>query len=164
MTSKVTALLLTGTTKVTRKVTTMGDEMRGSTRRAWVKVFITGWLHGSIRWQLEPEERSVWADLLCLAGECNKDGLICDNDGKAYPTKYIANTLNINEELLIRTINKSIEDQRIEKVNDGVFKITNWSCYQSEYQRQKKYRNKEELIDETADDFKEKYGHLVKKG
>ena len=113
-------------------------------KRTWVKLFVTGWLHGSIRWQLEPDERSVWADLICLAGQCGHEGAICDNDGKTLPRDFISNQLNIKQTLLDRTIAKSIHDNRLEEV-DGCLYIVNWSSYQSEYERQKKSRQKKEL-------------------
>jgi hypothetical protein len=112
-----------------------------------VKLYLTGWLHGSIRWQLEPDERGVWADLICLAGECGKAGRICDNDGKPYPLKYISSMLNIPEKLLMQTIDKCKAEDRISQ-DDGILAITNWKVYQSEYERQKAYR------DDGAEDFK----------
>ena len=112
---------------------------RGATRRAWVKVYITGWLHGSIRWQLTPEERSVWCDLICLAGECGKEGKIVDNDGRAYPLAYLAGMFYIPEELLTRTIDKCVIDNRV-IYEDGIISIINWKVYQSEYERQKQYQ------------------------
>ena len=116
--------------------------MRGASRRAWVKLYITGILHGSIRWQLEPDERSVFIDLLCMAGECSKEGKICDNDSLPFPRSYIANHLNIATELLERTIKKCIDTKRIDE-EDGVLVITNWTSYQSEYERQKPYRQRQ---------------------
>ena len=116
---------------------------RGSTRRTWVKLHITGWLHGSIRWQLTPEERGVWADLIALAGECGNDGQICDNDGRPYPLEFIAGQLNISLELLERTIKKCQVEGRINN-NLDLIAITNWKAYQSEYERQKQYRKKED--------------------
>jgi len=115
---------------------------RGATRRTWVKLFITGWLHGSIRWQLEADERSVWADIICMAGECGQGGLIADNDGRPLPWSFIANRLNIPEELLERTIAKCKHEGRLEDRDDETLKITNWSAYQSEYGRQKPHRKK----------------------
>ena len=115
---------------------------RGATRRTWVKLFITGWLHGSIRWQLEADERSVWADIICMAGECGQGGLIADNDGRPLPWSFIANRLNIPEELLERTIAKCKHEGRLEDRDDETLKITNWSAYQSEYERQKPHRKK----------------------
>lgn len=134
---------------------------RGATRRTWVKLFITGWLHGSIRWQLEPDERSVWADLICMAGECGKEGRICDNDNKPFPREYIASHLNLKQDLLDRTIAKCRKEGRL--VNrDDILIIENWKYYQSEYDRQKPYRGKAK--EEDPDKFtKGKLGHMVQK-
>ena len=115
--------------------------MRGQTRRTWVKFFITGWLHGSVRWQLDSAERGVFADLICFAGECNRDGAICDNDGKPYPLDFVANQFNITRELLDRTIVKCAAEGRIEE-RDGIIILTNFKIYNSEYARQKPYRVK----------------------
>ena len=119
--------------------------MRGATRRLWIKLYITGMLHGSIRWQLEPDERATWVDLLCLAGECGKGGIICDNDRKPLPRSYIANHLNISLELLERTIKKNEDAKRISQ-KDGLIIITNWKSYQSEYERQRPYRQKKKAF------------------
>ena len=134
--------------------------MRGSSRRAWVKFFITGWLHGSIRCQLDSAERGVWAALICLAGECSRDGEISDNDGGAFPREYIANQLNIPQELLDSTIAKCRHDGRIDD-RDDVIIITNWKAYQSEYDRQKPYRQKGK--DDPDKYTKGKLGHMVKR-
>ena len=114
---------------------------RGATRRSWIKLFVTGWLHGSIRWQLTSAERGCFADLLCLAGECNHDGLICDNDGRPLPRDYLANHFNVELELLESTIIKCSAEGRLEDT-DGLLRVINWKTYQSEYNRQKKYREK----------------------
>jgi len=137
---------------------------RGATRRSWVKLYITGWLHGSIRWELEPEERSVWADLICLAGECNNGGRICDNDGKPFPKSFIANQLNIPKELLDRTIAKCKHEGRLEDTND-IIVIANWASYQSEYERQKPYRQKntddDELVSDMCNVYEENIGIMT---
>ena len=118
---------------------------RGATRRTWVKFFITGWLHGSIRWQLEADERSVCADLICMAGECGQGGLIADNDGRPLPRSFIANRLNIPEELLERTVAKCKHEGRLVDSDDDTLKITNWVANQSEYERQKPSRERKKL-------------------
>lgn len=113
--------------------------MRGGTKYAWVKLHVNGWLHGSIRYQLTPEERGVWADLIALAGQCQKGGKIEDNDGRAFPWNFLANQLNIPKALLERTIEKCEAEGRI-MVNGELMALTNWPEYQSEYERQKSYR------------------------
>ena len=127
-------------------------------RRTWIKIFVTGWLHGSIRWQLEADERGVWADLIALAGECGQEGAIIDNDKKPYPRSFIASQFNIPQELLDRTIAKCRADGRLDDRDDQII-ITNWKAYQSEYERQKPYRKKEEQDPDKY--IKGKYGHLV---
>ena len=132
--------------------------MRGRGKRSWVKLWVTGWLHGSIRWQLDPAERGVWADLLCLAGECGQEGKICDNDGRPYPREFIANQLNILQILLDETIAKCKHEGRLEDKDDVII-ISNWQTYQSEYDRVKKYREKPP---DNPDKYIEgKYGHMV---
>jgi len=81
----------------------------------------------------------VWADLIVLGGQCLKGGKIVDNENHPFPKQYIANQLNIPLELLERTIKKCKDDGRILE-RDGILIIANWSSYQSEYERQKKYR------------------------
>jgi len=133
--------------------------MRGKGKRSWVKLWVTGWLHGSIRWQLNPAERGVWADLLCLAGECGQEGKICDNDGRPYPREFIANQLNILQILLDETIAKCKHEGRLEDKDDVII-ISNWQTYQSEYDRVKKYREKspEAKRDYTG----QKHGTMIK--
>jgi hypothetical protein len=132
--------------------------MRGRGKRSWVKIWVTGWLHGSIRWQLLPDERGVWADLIVLAGECSQDGAICDNDSHPYPRDFIANQLNISQELLDRTIAKCRHEGRLVD-NDDILHIVNWAAYQSEYDRVKKYRRPKD--DDPNRYLGGKFGHLV---
>ncbi|MCK4722506.1 MAG: phage replisome organizer N-terminal domain-containing protein [Dehalococcoidia bacterium] len=134
--------------------------MRGRGKRSWIKIWVTGWLHGSIRWQLDPSERGVWADLIVLAGECSQEGAICDNDSRPYPRDFIANQLNIPQELLDRTIAKCRREGRVED-RDDIIIISNWQAYQSEYDRVKKYRA---TPAEDPDKYvKGKYSHRVKR-
>lgn len=135
---------------------------RGATHRTWVKLYITGWLHGSIRWQLEPEERGVWADLIAMAGECGKDGKICDNDGRPYPRDYIAGQLNIPQVLLDTTIAKCRHEGRLED-NDDMIILANWKSYQSEYERQKPYRDKKVEEDDPDKYARQKHSGMIKK-
>ena len=117
--------------------------MRGSTTRAWVKLHINGMLNGSVRYQLKPEERATWIDLLCFAGLGVEPGLISDNDKRAFPHTFIANRFNIPLSLLEATLKKCEAEGRIKEDLDGI-RICHWSEYQSEYQRQKKYREEPE--------------------
>jgi len=112
---------------------------RPGTSRRWIKVYPVECLEGSIRWQLEPDERGTWYDLLNFAALCRQPGLIADADGRPFPRPFIANRLNISLELLERTLKKCEEEGRIFENENGIH-IVNWERYQSEYERQKKYR------------------------
>ena len=112
-------------------------------RRTWVKMWVIDCLEGSIRWQLNPAERSVWYDLILFSALCRRPGIISDKDGRPYPNEFIANRLNIPITLFKETLKKCQEEGRIHEDSDGVH-IVNWDRYQSEYQRQKKYRRLQE--------------------
>lgn len=104
----------------------------------WFKMHSKGWLTGTIRANLEIEERSVWADLLAMANESRVRGVICRAVGIPYDRTYIANYLDIPLDLLNRTIEKCQDDlnmrdelHRIELDKDGCLIITNWDHYQA---------------------------------
>ena len=120
---------------------------RASGRQPYIKIYPLQCLSGSIRYQLDVDERSVWYDLLCFAAICSQPGVISDSDGRAHPHNFIANRLNIPLDLLERTLKKCITEGRISENSSGI-KIVHWADYQSEYQRQKPYRESK----------KEKYG------
>ena len=132
---------------------------RGGTRRTWIKLYPIDCLDGSIRYQLEADERGVWYDLLNFSAICATAGTIADKDNRPFPHTFIANRLNISAELLERTLDKCKQEGRISENATGIH-ITNWSAYQSEYERQKPYRRRkgekgpapqELLEDENAD-------------
>ena len=108
-------------------------------RRTWIKLYCYGRLHGSVTYQLTEAEQSIWDKLLCLAGLCGLDGLIADNDRHPFPHAHIAHELHTSEELLESTLTKCKDEGRISENTDGI-SITNWKAYQSEYERQKPYR------------------------
>lgn len=115
--------------------------MRVPGRKTWIKLYPIDCLEGSIRYQLEPDERGVWYDLLNLSAICAFPGNISDKDNRPYPHSFIANRLNISVELLERTLTKCEDEGRISENDTGIH-ITNWKAYQSEYERQKPYRER----------------------
>lgn len=114
-------------------------------QRRWVKLWVSECLNGSIRYQLEPDERSVWYDLILFSALGNPPGNICDRDGRAFPHSFIANRLNITEALLDSAINNCIAEGRLTEDQSGVH-VTNWDRYQSEYERQKPYREEKKKL------------------
>lgn len=129
--------------------------------RRWVKMWVTECLEGSIRYQLEASERSVWYDLILFSALCSEKGHICDRDGRPYPHQFIANRLNVSLELFERTLKKCKEEGRLNEDEHGIH-ITNWERYQSEYDRQRKYRQPTDAIGD--DKYKgQRYGDRIKR-
>ena len=120
----------------------MTDKTTGSMR--YVKMFVSECLEGTVRFDLDPAERSVWYDLVILAGRMRIKGLIAARPGTPYPHTWIAGVLNIPLELLDRSLEILIKTERICENDDGIH-ILNWSKYQSEYDRQKPYREAKKL-------------------
>ena len=105
----------------------------------WFKLHSRGWLTGSIRVQLTPEERSVWVDLLAMASESRVRGVICRAEGIPYEREYIAQYLGIPIDLLNNTIEICAKDMNPNDLNiarlivepDGCIKLNNWGFYQT---------------------------------
>jgi hypothetical protein len=94
----------------------------------WIPIYIDKYLFGSTRIELEPDERSVWMDLLVLAGK--DSGHIRANEGVPYLTTQLAGMLIISEELLNRTIEKCVNYGKIKILEDKTLYIINWKQYQ----------------------------------
>jgi len=131
-------------------------------RRVWVKMWVNECLEGTIRFDFTPAERGVWYDLVLLAGRCRVPGVISANETTPYPHSYIAGLLNIDLELLEKTLEKCKVSGRIKETEHGI-ELVNWEHYQSEYQRQKPYRQGKKE-DKDPDKFiKGPYGDKVKR-
>ena len=113
-------------------------------RRRWVKLWVSEWLDGTIRFELTAEQRGLWADLIALAGGSRHAGVICqgETNGKlmGYPIDYLSSNLRVKEETLRATLEMFKKQDRISVSETGAIYITNWKKYQSEYQRQAQYR------------------------
>ena len=113
------------------------------THRNWVKLWCREWIEGTLRDE-KPEVRGVWADLLALSGSSQHGdiGAIKLANGVGYTDNQMAEILHISKALWRRSKERFIESQRIKIAPKGAITIINWSKYQSEYQRQKPYRQK----------------------
>ena len=130
-------------------------------RRKWVKIWVDESLTGTVRFDLTPAERSIWYDLIILAGACRVPGQISSNETTPFPHDYIANLLQVPLDLLQTTLKKLADTGRISENENGIH-ITNWLKYQSEYDRQKKYRGRKETQDKDKY-IKGKYQDHVKR-
>lgn len=123
-------------------------------RKWWIKVWVKEWLEGSIRFDLLPDERSVWLDLLVMAGDSRNPGHIQSDPTTGYPHHWLSSKLNIPLELLERTLHKCKKKERISENTTGIT-IINWERYQIRYEKQK--------VDDPDKYFKGKYGHMVQR-
>ena len=119
-------------------------------RTTWIKLYCYGRLHGSMNYQLTEAEQSIWDKFLCFAGLCGLNGLIADNDGNPFPHEFVAHEFHTSIGLFESTLAKCKKEGRLSENGQGIH-VTNWSTYQSEYDRQKVSRDKKkkgELTDE----------------
>lgn len=92
------------------------------------------WIYGSIRKDLEPDERGVWADLMALATLTKPEerrGYIERSKGIPYERETLLVILNITGELFNRTIKKCAAEGRLQILTDGAMFLTNWQTYNS---------------------------------
>ncbi len=105
------------------------EKMKDKKPLDWIPVYIDKHLFGSTRLELEPDERSVWMDLLVLAGKDN--GYVRANEGVPYPREQLAGLFLVSEELLNRTIKKcsSIKIKKIAILKDKTLYLPSWIKY-----------------------------------
>ncbi len=112
------------------------------TSRTWVKLYCDQWLSGSLR-EETAELRGIWADLLALAGsgKYGDTGTISLPNDVGFSDFQFEKTLKITKYQWQKARKRLILTERIAVNNANVVTIINWKKYQSEYERQKPYRN-----------------------
>lgn len=127
-------------------------------RRTWIKIHCEPWLDKTVR-KLNLAERGAWITLLTICGNGNYGdiGVIAgtylseetQNDGQICPTKrcncgisvhQMALSLDISVKQTKRYLDRFVHLEMITIDGDNVIRISNWTKYQSEYNRQKSYR------------------------
>jgi hypothetical protein len=111
-------------------------------RRPWIWLWTQEYIHGSTRFELEPDERSVWTDFMALAGDSPVLGSICVSEKVPYTDQQLANVLNISTELLQRAKRKMLEYGKIRINGTGSIELINFWKYQPAFDRtgyQRKY-------------------------
>lgn len=115
--------------------------------RTWVKIFTDNWFEGTIRKE-SPLVRAVFVDLLALAGKTGDEGKIrLPGTTIGYTDLQLASILNIGVPEWVQSKDRlsnhpDSNENRISVTCENVIEILNWSRYQSEYSRQKGYRQK----------------------
>ncbi len=86
--------------------------------------------------KLTPEQRSVWDDCLDLAEMAPITGTLCIAPGVQYTAGQLAAIFSTPEPVIVESLKLF---RRLSMIDDEG-RVTNWPKYQSEYQRQKRYR------------------------
>ena len=128
-------------------------------KRSWVKLWVSECLDGSIREDLEADERGIWYDLIIYSARCRHPGTISSNETQPISRRRLAGVLNISEKLLNRAIAKCVASGRLKIDEKGLIHIVNWAKYQSESDRVRAYQKKPDIRKapyETEEEFKER--------
>lgn len=107
-------------------------------RMPWFKVH-TSILNSSFNYEFSLQEQATWLKLLALAADLGGTGFINDGEGQPIPHDFIANRIHVPVEVLESTIKKGKVTNRLRENSTGL-EIIKWKEYQSEYNRQKPYR------------------------
>ena len=96
--------------------------------------------------ELTPEQRWMFVGLLLMAGDSPEPGTVYRRKNEhGQPTGYadpiLADALGVHESSVQPGLARMVEKGKITTDELGVISICNWGKYQSEYQRQKPYRN-----------------------
>ena len=127
----------------------MAENAIGS--RKWFKVWVDPWLNGTTRFELTDTQRAFWMDLLAMAALSRWPGIIfagmSGDRSIGYPIgkfqALVTSPMDVEETFRIMEQAEKIKVE-ITCENPRLYKVTilNWNKYQSEYSRQKTYRQK----------------------
>ena len=115
-------------------------------RRNWIKLYVDQCLRGSMMTELEPAERFVWFGFLLLAGDSSFEGKICITETVGYTDEQLASMLKVDLQLLKTAKRKMVKFEKIAVREGNILEILNWKKYQSEYERQRPYREKGQKV------------------
>ncbi|OBW61978.1 phage replisome organizer N-terminal domain-containing protein [Dehalococcoides mccartyi] len=114
--------------------------------RTWFKIYPDNWLRNSIVGSEtgfeSMEERGVFSAVLALAasGRYGDIGAIKIGENIGYSDQQIADIFGINLDVWVKYKAIFIHKSRLSVDKNNLILVTNWTKYQSEYERQKPYR------------------------
>ena len=122
--------------------------------RTWIKIYPENWLKQTLR-QETPELRGFWMDVLALAGNgtYGDSGEIKLADNVGLTDAQIAGIFKVPVRNWLKNKARLIETERISCNGTGIITILNWSKYQSEYTRQRSYREEYEKRKVTTQSY-----------
>jgi hypothetical protein len=112
----------------------------------WFKIHAQRWFLGSTRFELSPEQRAVWIDVLARASLNDPAG-----EFEYYSLEQLAAQFQVSLALVKNSLKRFVEVKKIaHDPKKKSIKILNWGKYQSEYERQKPYRKKQDCNQVTG--------------
>ena len=138
--------------------------MKDKYTKPWFPFWIDKWLFGSTRIELQPDERSVFLDLMTLS---KKDGgYIRANVGVPYLESQLCGILNITPELFQRTLQKCFKKDaegksKIDKMSDGTLFFVSHENYILSPRHERRFKadivaGKADMVSKKADEKKRK--------
>ncbi|MGA2363004.1 MAG: hypothetical protein ABSG73_11160 [Candidatus Aminicenantales bacterium] len=106
----------------------------------WLPLWRNKWLMGSTRWELDPAERGVFIDFLCLAAA--DDGFIRANPTTPYPVEYLAGMLRVPADVISRTIERCVAFGKLTRLENGILYVNSWKDYQIDPRRKRELMQK----------------------
>jgi len=94
----------------------------------WFPLWRDKWIFGSTRIELQHDERAIWVDFMALASM--DSGFIRANTVTAYLVPQLAGLLCCKEELLLRSIKRFLETEKIKETDSGIYYLLNWQEFQ----------------------------------
>lgn len=99
-------------------------------RRQWIKLWTQEVIHGTTLKELEPDERAVWFELLCVAGDSIIPGKICISIDCPYTEEQLCKLLNVNSKLLQKAFTTLKKVDKIRANGTGIIEVVNFEKYQ----------------------------------
>lgn len=103
----------------------------------WFPLWIDKWLFGSTRHELEPDERSIWLDLMAVSWK--DKGYVRANAGIPYPPQQLAGMLCVSVELLLKTVEKCKGVGKLIEQPDGTLYLPSFEEYKLTPRHQRRF-------------------------
>lgn len=113
---------------------------RGRPPQPWVKLHYTI-LNSAINYEMNLSQQMIYIKLLVFSSNCGQiPGVLSDNDGRPIPEKHLADCIHAPVKIVMETIKIGLATNRFNKNGSTCLELSNYNYYQSEYFRQKPYR------------------------
>src|SRR5574343_1039264 len=118
----------------------------------WIRLWVDNHMNKDTCWKdLNLAERGAFYSLLIVAGKCNLNGEIAVAPSVGYSDKQLAAMLHCTEGEYAQHLAKLTALKMVERRPDDTLFIVNWSSYQDEFARQRKYKMRKQLDKKATD-------------